>query len=97
MTLDKRIDAVRLAILDGRMDDATALSQAIEADAATLPAPDPRALRRAMRLLQATVSGLRAATVRIAQARGLGLSSDVYDARGQRHSHASTQPPARRW
>jgi hypothetical protein len=95
--LVERIDAVRLAILAGRMDDAAALSRAIEAEAATLPAPDPKALRRAMHLLQATIAGLRAATGRIARARGQSTPSGVYDARGHRHTHASVLPPARRW
>lgn len=97
MTLIDRIDAVRVAIVEGRMDDATALSLAIEAEAAHLPAPDPRALRRALRLLQATLSGLRSAVARIARARGEGPSCDVYDARGQRQSHGTAQPPARRF
>lgn len=97
MTLAERIDSVRHAILDGRMDDATALSLEIEAEARTMHPPDPQALRRALRLLQATTAGLRAASVRIARARGQGPSSDVYDARGQRHSHPAPQPPPRRW
>jgi hypothetical protein len=97
MTLADRIDAVRRAILDGRMDDAVALSRVIETEAAALPPPDPRALRRAVALLQATVAGLRAASLRIARARGEDVASDVYDARGRRQRHAPAQPPARRW
>jgi hypothetical protein len=97
MTLPERIDEVRLAILEGRVQDASDLSLLIEAEAGGFPPPDPRALRRALVLLQATVTGLRSAAARLSHARGEGLASDVYDARGRRQRHAPARPPAGRW
>jgi hypothetical protein len=97
MTLHERIDEVRMAILDGRMQDATDLSLLIEAEAGVFPAPDPRALRRALVLLQAAVTGLRTASARLSVARGIDMPSDVYNASGQRQRHVPARSPAGRW
>ncbi len=97
MTLVDRIDSLRAALLSGNTAEAARLARAIEADAPRLPAPDPRALGRALSLLQATVAGVRAAQARIARLRGAGAPSDVYDAAGRRQTHRQHAGPARRW
>lgn len=92
--LAERIDALRGAIVAGRLAEAEAIATEIEAGAGGWSRPDPQTLSRALTLLQATVAGLRAAAERLDRLRGV---SRVYDAKGRQQSHPAGTLPARRW